>query len=70
MPPASARSGRRATRRGSCRSSAASAIRHFTTFAVYVDDDYVNDFGPAALDCVREYGQVLRLALTPRGHII
>lgn len=35
-------------------------IRHFTTFAVYVDDDYVNVFGPAALDCVREYGQLLR----------
>ena len=35
-------------------------ICHFTTFAVYVDDDYVNAFGPAALDCVREYGQLLR----------
>ena len=35
-------------------------ICHFTTFAVYVVDDYVNDFGAAALDCVREYGQLLR----------
>ena len=44
-------------------------IRHFTTFAVYVDDDYVNAFGPAALDCVREYGQMLTFVLAPRGHI-
>ena len=35
-------------------------IRHFTTFAVNVDDDYLADFGPAALDCVREYGQLLQ----------
>ncbi len=35
-------------------------IRHFTSFAVSVDDDYVNEFGRGALDCVREYGQLLR----------
>ena len=34
-------------------------IRHFTTFAVYVDDDYVADFGTDSLACVREYGQLL-----------
>ena len=35
-------------------------IGNFTTFAVYVDDDYVNDFGASSLDCVRAYGQLLR----------
>ena len=35
-------------------------IRHFTTFAVNVDDDYLADFGLASLDCVREYGQLLQ----------
>ena len=34
-------------------------INHITTFAVNVDDDYVADFGPSSLDCVREYGQLL-----------
>ena len=35
-------------------------IRNFTTFAVNVDDDYVADFGPSSLECVREYGLLLR----------
>lgn len=34
-------------------------IRHFTTFAVNVDDDYVADFGTDSLACVREYGSLL-----------
>ena len=34
-------------------------IGNFTTFAVYVDDDYVNDFGASSLDCVRAYGRLL-----------
>ena len=35
-------------------------IRNLTTFAVNVDDDYVNEFGRSSLDCVREYGLLLR----------
>lgn len=35
-------------------------VRHITTFAVNVDDDYVNEFGRPALDCIREYGLLLR----------
>ena len=50
----------RATTRDEIAAYRKRGIRHFTTFAVYVDDDYVNAFGPAALDCVREYGQLLR----------
>ena len=37
-------------------------IRHFTTFAVNVDDDYVADFGTDSLACVREYGSLLAAA--------
>ena len=37
-------------------------IRHFTTFAVNVDDDYVADFGADSLACVREYGRLLAAA--------
>ena len=37
-------------------------IRHFTTFAVNVDDDYVADFGADSLACVREYGGLLAAA--------
>ena len=37
-------------------------IRHFTTFAVNVDDDYVADFGADSLACVREYGSLLAAA--------
>ena len=35
-------------------------IRHFTTFAVSVDDEYIADFGPDSLQCVKEYGQLLK----------
>ena len=35
-------------------------IRHFTTFAVSVDDDYIKEFGPDSLGCVGEYGRILR----------
>ena len=34
-------------------------IRHFTTFAVNMDDDYVADFGAESISCVREYGRLL-----------
>ena len=34
-------------------------IRHFTTFAVYIDEDYVRAFGAGSVDCVREYGRLL-----------
>ena len=37
-------------------------IRHFTTFAVNVDDDYVADFSADSLACVREYGSLLAAA--------
>ena len=37
-------------------------IRHFTTFAVNVDDDYIADFGADSLACVREYGSLLAAA--------
>ena len=37
-------------------------MRHFTTFAVNVDDDYVADFGADSLACVREYGRLLAAA--------
>ena len=37
-------------------------IRHFTTFAVNVDDDYAADFGADSLACVREYGRLLAAA--------
>ena len=38
-------------------------IRHFTTFAVSVDDDYVKDFGVDSLSCVKEYGRILKEVL-------
>ncbi len=38
-------------------------IRHFTTFAVSVDDDYVKDFGADSLFCVKEYGRILKEVL-------
>ena len=38
-------------------------IRHFTTFAVSVDDDYVKDFGTDSLFCVKEYGRILKEVL-------
>ena len=37
-------------------------IRHFTTFAVNVDDDYLADFGAESISCVREYGRLLGAA--------
>ena len=35
-------------------------IRHFTTFAVSIDDDYIADFGSDSLGCVKEYGKLLK----------
>lgn len=35
-------------------------IRHVTTFAVDMDDEYAAVVGPGAFDCVREYGSMLK----------
>ncbi len=35
-------------------------IRNFTTFAVWINDDYVREFGHASTHCVGEYARLLR----------
>lgn len=39
---------------------AARGIKHFTTFAVYVNGEYVRAFGAESLGCVRAYADILK----------
>ena len=46
---------------------AARGIRHFTTFAVYVNGEYVRAFGADSLDCIRAYADILKNGV--RAHL-